>query len=122
MDINEYVRTSNNINNPSFVAKIIKIENKKMIFGGLGLWITFDNKKEGFYENIITKHSEDIIDLIEVGDYVNGRLVVSIMYDAEDRILGIETLGCLLFENDEIRTILTKQQFESNAYKIEKER
>lgn len=123
INVGEYVRDKN-----GRVGKVFDITNEPSVDVGIGIipevnavWIDKD-KINYLYQEEITKHSKDIIDLIEVGDYVNGRLVVSIMYDAEDRILGIETLGCLLFENDEIRAILTKQQFEANAYTIEKER
>jgi len=78
----------------------------------------FDSELCAYKRDEVTKASFNLIDLIEVGDYVNGRLVVSIMYDAEDRILGIETLGCLDFENDEIKSILTHELFEANCYKV----
>lgn len=127
MKINEYVRTSNNINNPSFVAKIIKIENKKTIFGGLESWITFDNKEEGFYENTITKHSKDIIKLLEKGDICidyNDDLYVVDHIDGDyvftTTKVNKTTIKTLV--DYQIKKVLTKQQFEANAYTIEKER
>ena len=71
-------------------------------------------------ERKIIKASHNIIDLIEVGDYVNG-----------DRIDEIEN-GELRFhwdyeyseyisyyENKDIKSIVTKEQFESMSYKVE---
>lgn len=122
INVGDYVRDKN-----GRVGKVFDITNEPSVDVGIGIipevnavWIDKD-KINYLYQEEIIKHSKDIIDLIEVGDYVNGRLVVSIMYDAEDRILGIETLGCLLFENDEIKSVLTKEQMEANAYTIEKE-
>lgn len=77
------------------------------------------------YENevyTIAKASHNIIDLIEVGDYVNGEKVGYIdncngamreyYYDYEDAKIDVGHL----FE--EIETIVTKEQFESMSYKV----
>lgn len=83
--------------------------------------------------NLIKSHSKNIIDLIEVGDYVNGERVYSVMdYDYKEdeykkRIvtqeranLGIDHLGIryYLYEKD-IKSIVTKEQFASMQYEIE---
>jgi len=66
---------------------------------------------------IIKNASHNIIDLIEVGDYVNGYKVLKI----DNQIRGF---GVIVFEdNDSIRedyiyTILTHEQYEANAYKL----
>ena len=75
----------------------------------------------------ITKHSKNIIDLIEVGDFVNGREVKHIaMFEGfpnypklifvdEKRLIPDDTC-----ENDEIKTILTKEQYSQNCYTVER--
>ena len=59
----------------------------------------------------IIKSSPNIIDLIEVGDYVNGLLIKSI---------GDKFYNCghtlVYFKN--IKSIVTKEQFESMKYKV----
>ena len=72
------------------------------------------------------KHSKNIIDLIECGDYVNGREVKHIaMFEGfpdypklifvdEKHLIPDDTC-----ENDEIRTILTHEQFEQKCYKLD---
>ena len=75
----------------------------------------------------ITKHSKNIIDLIEVGDFVNGnRVVDKYLYAGEKPVLETERIEnnvyCLcegLCEGD-IREILTKEQYSQNCYTVER--
>ena len=59
----------------------------------------------------ITSHN--IIDLIEVGDYVNGYQVTS-----KDQFLGFGNHDWYMLDN-EIKSIVTKEQFESMKYTID---
>ena len=71
----------------------------------------------------IVNHSFNIIDLIEIGDFVNGIKVNDI-----SNIQGLNKTiqKCLLVNigdgydiiNEEIKTVLTKEQYERNCYKI----
>lgn len=68
------------------------------------------------------KIKEKLIDLIEEGDYVNGMLIESI-YKREKDTLYCHTWDTeIMFtvENKTIKEILTKEQYESNKYKVEK--
>ena len=70
----------------------------------------------------IVKASYNIINLIEVGDYVNGERIISIILID---ICGNEVLDNQhifykdgeIFEKD-IKTVVTKEQFESMSYRI----
>ena len=62
----------------------------------------------------ILKSSFNIIDLIEVGDYVNGWLVNAVYSDGM-RLIGVED-G--IEYNDEIKEVLTHEQYEANCFKI----
>ena len=64
-------------------------------------------------ENDVIKSSPNIIDLIEVGDYVNGK---SICKNACDDLIFTDT-GVDLEEKD-IKSIVTKEQFASMEYKL----
>ena len=67
----------------------------------------------------IYKSSHNIIDLIEVGDYVNGCKVIDFMYSKEKKrsvIVDSEIWG---FDIEEIKSIVTKEQFESMQYKVD---
>lgn len=76
-------------------------------------------------ENII-KASYNIIDLIEVGDYVNGELVVQVSNDKGwvftepvyfDEYRGEEKHYC--YNNSEIKSVATKELFDSVKYEVE---
>ena len=76
----------------------------------------------------VKKHSKQLIDLVEVGDYVNGREVKHIaMFEGfpdypklifvdESHLIPDDTC-----ENDEIQTILTKESYMANCYKVGEE-
>ena len=71
----------------------------------------------------IVKHSPNIIDLIEVGDYVNGELVTSV-YDEnkEDEQIQFEVNNqgnYTYYINEDIKSIVTKEQFKSIEYRLE---
>ena len=64
----------------------------------------------------ITKVRHSIIDLVQVGDYVNGLKVRGIT----DFGLSVTMFGDIpeILEENEIKSIVTKEQFESMSYKI----
>ena len=68
---------------------------------------------------LLGKCSNNIIDLIEVGDIVQIGVVTTFIFALEDK----ENLEYFkeLYKNDQdtILSILTKEQFEQNSYKIE---
>ena len=65
----------------------------------------------------IYKSSNNIIDLIEEGDYVNGTIVTT---KTPNKYIELDysynRKGC--YEED-IKTVVTKEQFESMQYKID---
>ncbi len=66
--------------------------------------------------NDIIKSSPNIIDLIEVGDYVNGWRV---MKKTDDYFfIGDESEGTWHLLFDEIKTIVTHEQFSQMEYKV----
>lgn len=68
-------------------------------------------------EKKIKSHSKNIIDLIEVGDYVNGEPVEKINI-FPDEFIEIMTTTERLTNSEYIKSILTKEQYEQNSYKI----
>lgn len=119
IEVNEYVRTNSGL--------IFKVNE-----------ITYDEEykdylyKESFLlvdwkENIV-KHSKQLIDLVEVGDYVNGREVKHIaMFEGfpdYPKLIFVDETHLIpddTCENDEIQTILTKEQYMANCYKAGEE-
>lgn len=85
-----------------------------------GLTISFI-KKDFTQEEMAQyyKHSDNIIDLIEVGDYVNGREIINIdCYEYENELFFDTNETINSFVNKDIKSIVTKEQFESISYKL----
>ena len=66
----------------------------------------------------IVKHSKNIIDLIEVGDYVNGKRIHKINKGSNYCYLYYG--NCKTFVDYQIKTILTKEMYELNCYTVER--
>ena len=80
-----------------------------------------------FCDSEILKASHNIIDLIEVGDYVNGSKVIEISeYNGEKYVYVEETEDSnanqtdinIYYKNEDIETIVTKEQMEAMQYKV----
>lgn len=129
INVGDYVRDKNGI-----VGKVYDITNEPSVDIGIGtipevnaVWIDKDKINYLNKEEII-KHSKDIIDLIEVGDVIEFR-IDNVSLSSKGYIKGITNIdneGMLKQlkkdKNYHVLSILTKEQFEANAYKIEKER
>lgn len=111
---NEFIRTKTGkidkvINNNYYMSQYIECE-KRIV------------EKE-----YIVKHSFNIIDLIEVGDYVNGQRVLCLKKNNDDcrddigtsYIDGIDIY--LGYDEADIKTILTYEQYERNCYEVKEE-
>lgn len=70
----------------------------------------------------ITKASNNIIDLIEVGDLVNNQIVYQVGYNyCDDYVVKVKEYDdytSFIYPN-EIKTIITKEQLESMQYRVE---
>ena len=67
--------------------------------------------------------SFNLIDLIEVGDYVNGEKVTSAEpVDKKDieRYLGFGYYDYYIHNSEDIKDIVTKEQFEASKYIVER--
>lgn len=75
------------------------------------------------WKNDIKKHSKNITDLIEPGDYVNGLLVTSISVGIEKIICcdfwNNKTMICKNIYEKDIKSIVTKEQFAKIEYRLE---
>ena len=82
-------------------------------------YIDKDGWNCGVDEDEILKVSENIIDLIEVGDYVNGKEVMTISgFKDGSRYIEFDE-GRYLCKNYQIKSIVTKEQFNSVKYEVE---
>ena len=111
MKVGDYVRTRDDgIQKITFIDEFT-LDSDEVFFG---------TDKSGSYADISTtdiigKPSPNIIDLIEVGDYVNGEKVYAIGEKSGD--IYIRDLREFMLAED-IKTIVTKEQFEEMEYHL----
>ena len=108
IEVNDYVRTDN-----GEIHKVIDIEK-----GSIKIKSQY---KEWIGLCCIVKHGKQLIDLIEVGDYVNGMEVLDI-HKPRDLWEPIEIRVDSRYTNyilaEDIKTILTKESYMANCYKV----
>lgn len=102
LEVGEYVRTVD--------GKIIKVD-------WVGQAIATDKQNTTITKQDILKHSKNIIDLIEVGDYVNGQEVKRIGDYEDFKRIDFEEYEDYIYEDD-IKSIVTKEQFANIEYKV----
>ena len=130
LEVGMYVRTKHGI------RKIIDIDEDNNYYIDKTYINDFRQEINCISDNcIIGEPSFNITDILEVGDYVNGIEIIKI-YEKGDSFTGshnyifeektievcndnYETIPHeALFINNEIETIVTKEQFEQMAYKV----
>lgn len=79
------------------------------------------NKNNSLFEELVVKASYNIIDILEVGDYVNGLKITSVdkTFDG-NKLIGLgKNFGFSKFDNDyKITSIVTREQMEQMSYRI----
>ena len=124
MNKGDYVRTKN-----GNIRKIVELSNTKFIddpdcYVDKVLINIEQNKMEDtiymekwLFSEEIVKSSPNIIDLIEVGDYVDRLKVV----EKQENYIVVETFDerILIYKNEPIKSIVTKEQFSAMEYKVE---
>lgn len=116
IEVNEYVRTR-----AGHINKITNIDENGLIY-----WNKIQcGWSEQQLEDIIVKHSKQLIDLIGCGDIVNRHLIIDKYEDVDE--YGND-FWCLIIEDDsllnktireeDIKTILTKENYMANCYKV----
>lgn len=134
IEIGEYIRT-----NEGYIAKFKKyLENTgTYMFDNVIQDIDGDKYKcisENELKKVMIKHSKNIIDLIEIGDYVNGYRILAMedsIYENSKRVLiyknqkeryerwiYIQEHDRKIHNQDDIVEILTKEMYEQNLFKV----
>lgn len=115
MKVGEYVRTDKGL-----IGKVIKKEeyDTHFILEYKGQYCKRVLTTSGTDSEII-KSSPNIIDILEVGDYVNGLKVIQ-MYSPEGKYtLWIKLSDNTFIDNsEEIKSIATKEQFKNIEYEV----
>lgn len=116
--VGEYIRTKE-----WGIAKVHKVDNGKVT------WVKNKNNRATHYFTQLKEPSKDLIDLIEVGDYVNGFEVTQNAEDTPEEQCDGVYHKCIIVKQSfdgvkgwkmidfDIETIVTKEQFESVEYK-----
>lgn len=105
IEVGEYVRTKN--------GKIRTVKSTVAQYYITDRLNISDNNQ--FTKEDIVKHSKNIIDLLEVGDYANGHLIIKKGIDGD---LIIDNGGYKSLFTIDIKSIVTHEQFESMEYKV----
>ena len=71
-------------------------------------------------DNAIVKHSKILSEVVEVGDYINGKLIHKI--DKGQNYCYLYYGNCKTFVDYQIKTILTKEQYMKNCYLVERKK
>lgn len=118
IEVGEWIRSKD-----GFIGKVQKINYDNMEKSNYYI-CEKDNVMASNYLENIAKHSKQLIDLIECGDYVNGYRVENVIneepcpsWKCVDIDSSKDSSECTLWEND-IQTILTKEQYMANCYKV----
>lgn len=107
IEVGDYIRTKGGL------IDIYKEDDGNCMFAGC--------KKRTYWKLDIVNHSKNIIDLIEVGDYVNGYKVTGVTLDTVNKCVDIDcdkpSYESYLFE-EQIYSIVTKEMFLNAEYKV----
>ena len=110
MKAGDYVRTKDGI--------ILKIKDIEDIYTTDNIYIgmaIYDDEGHFVNDVEIIKSNSNIIDLIEVGDYVNGCMVIN---KKDDTLQIIQLIIPFDLKEKDIKSIVTKECFESMEYKV----
>lgn len=126
-EVGMYVRTKN-----GNIRKIVELTNTKFIdepdyYVDKVLIDIEQNEREDtiymekwLFNDDIIKASYNITDLISRFDLVNGYLVICKMYEDEKDIPTIiKCVGDYYFKEEDIKSVITHEQMEQMAYKVE---
>lgn len=112
LNVGYYIRTDK-----GYIAKIKQIQDDNYIFCDNVIKKEFCDSYEQCYSDTINivKASENIIDLIEAGDYVNGYRVTYVY----PNLIKVDSTDIWEIHPHDIKSIITKEQFNSVKYEVE---
>lgn len=125
IEVNEYVRTKDG--KIGIFDRYSSRKGNSLHKSQFNCFIKIKNRKTPLQccEDYIVKHSKQLIDLIGCGDIVNRHLIIDKYEDVDE--YGND-FWCLIIEDDSllnrsireenIKTILTKESYMANCYKV----
>lgn len=117
MKVGDYVRTEKGI---SKITTVQDEQIRKIIYTDTEeVFEYYTDYKGNEIKDYWLNFSSNIIDLIELGDYVNGAKVIRFKIDEnETKWLYTNDENSYGYKSDEIKSIVTKEQFSSMEYRI----
>ena len=125
-----YIRSKDKAGN-QFIRKIVDLPEDTR-YGSIVVDKDIHNVLWVSKKNVL-KSSFNLIDLIEVGDYVNGNKVTGLGFDK--LLLHCKTIEChqedlsrgyegvtFVYTNNDIKNVVTKEQFEVMKYVVERDK
>lgn len=113
IEVGDWIRSKD-----GFIGKVQKISYDNMEKSNYYI-CEKDNVMASNYLENIAKHSKIISEIVEVGDYVNGKLIHKI--DKGTNYCYLYYGNCKTFVNYQIKSIVTHEQMASIEYKVEEE-
>ena len=114
IEVGDWIRSKD-----GFIGKVQKISYDNMEKSNYYI-CEKDNVMASNYLENIAKHSKIISEIVEVGDYVNGKLIHKI--DKGSNYCYLYYGNCKTFVNYQIKSIVTHEQMQSIEYKVEEDK
>lgn len=128
-----YIRTKyNDFCNMVAIRKIDEIDDDGSFWIDDYIIDTFGDEQNKLHEEDIELASEDIVNVIKPGDYVNGEIVIALRKDIPERDIHMNSKDNFIFvdydlenswyygiDTDKIKTVVTKEQFTLMEYEVE---
>lgn len=120
IEVGEYVRTIDGF--VGIFDRYSKRPDTSIYKSPFNCFIKLQNRKTPLqcHRDYIVKHSKIISEIVEVGDYVNGKLIHKI--DKGQNYCYLYYGNCKTFVNYQIKSIVTHEQMQSIEYKVEEDK
>lgn len=120
LEVGMYVRLQNDVEDIVVINKIANVFETTILTENDGSIYQGEYTKEN-----VVKASYDIIDLIEVGDYVNGKKIVDVGCLINGPREGTKVIDYYItpsavryLENEDIKSVIIHEQIEQMEYRI----
>lgn len=128
-----YIRTKyNDFCNMVAIRKIDEFDDDGSFWIDDYIIDTYGDEQNKLREEDIEFTSEDIVNVIKPGDYVNGERVIALRKDIPERDIHMNSKDNFIFvdydlannwyygiDTDKIKTVVTKEQFALMEYEVE---
>lgn len=121
LEVGQFVRLKS-----GYICKIININDFREPNMKYGVEANYLKDVMFIGDDDVVKASYNIIDILEVGDYVNGQKIVDIGCLTNGPRKGTKVIDYYItpnavsyLENEDIKSVITHEQIEQMAYKVE---